>query len=346
MKTKLWKRVLCAVMALAMTAAMTACGLSASTAESSAAAKASSAAPAETAAPTATAATAEDSAAPGTSAAETTGGTDLKAKWSSLAGKTLRVGTSAAQAGWSQDDGNGGVEGMDIDVMNYMADYYGFNIEWTISEYASLWGMVQNGVIDTIANLTTVKDDRLGLYWFTNTYAWESYSVVCLKETGEPEDGDMDFWADKTIAGEAGSNATLTLESIIEEKAAEGITINELTLDSAAVLIPAVVQKQADAEFQCTSTAAYAVAQSGNADKLYIQDAKWKNMPIVYGWARNDDNKDWILAFNDLIEQMHEDGTLAELSMKWFNMDVTSLPDGEVNTVTTTGDNAWQSYEN
>ena len=319
MKTKLWKRVLCAVMALAMTTAMTACGSSASTAESSAAAKASSAAPAETAAPTATAATAEDSAAPGTSAAETTGGTDLKAKWSSLAGKTLRVGTSAAQAGWSQDDGNGGVEGMDIDVMNYMADYYGFNIEWTISEYASLWGMVQNGVIDTIANLTTVNDDRLGLYWFTNTYAWESYSVVCLKETGEPEDGDMDFWADKTIAGEAGSNATLTLESIIEEKAAEGITINELTLDSAAVLIPAVVQKQ---------------------------DAKWKNMPIVYGWARNDDNKDWILAFNDLIEQMHEDGTLAELSMKWFNMDVTSLPDGEVNTVTTTGDNAWQSYEN
>ena len=346
MKTNLWKRVLCAVMALAMTAAMTACGSGASTAESSAAAKASSAAPAETAAPTATAAAAENSAAPGASAAETTGGTDLKAKWSSLAGKTLRVGTSAAQSGWSQDDGNGGVEGLDIDVMNYMADYYGFNIEWTISEYASLWGMVQNGVIDTIANLTTVNDDRLGLYWFTNTYAWESYSVVCLKETGEPEDGNMDFWADKTIAGEAGSNATLTLESIIEEKAAEGITINELTLDSAAVLIPAVVQKQADAEFQCTSTAAYAVAQSGNADKLYIQDAKWKNMPIVYGWARNDDNKDWILAFNDLIEQMHEDGTLAELSMKWFNMDVTSLPDGEVNTVTTTGDNAWQSYEN
>lgn len=70
--------------------------------------------------------------------------------------------------------------------------------------------------------------------------------------------------------------------------------------------------------------------------------------PLLFanGWARNDDNKDWILAFNDLIEQMHEDGTLAELSMKWFDMDVTSLPDGEVNTVTTTGDNAWQSYEN
>lgn len=340
MKTKLWKKLVCAVLSVCMAASMAACG-----SDSSSAAAASSGSASPAAAPTESVKEAPAAAAGSASESTAAGSSDLKAKWASLQGKTLRVGTSAAQAGWSQDDGNGGVEGMDIDVMNYIADYYGFNIEWTISEYASLWGMVQNGVIDTIANLTTVNDDRLGLYWFTNTYAWESYSVVCLKETGEPEAGDMDFWADKTIAGEAGSNATLTLESIIEDKAAEGITINELTLDSASVLIPAVLQKQADAEFQCTSTAAYAVAQSGNADKLYIQDAKWKNMPILYGWARTEDNKDWILAFNDIIEQMHEDGTLTELSMKWFDMDVTGLPDGEVNTVTTTGDDAWQSYE-
>lgn len=243
MKTKLWKKLVCAVLSVCMVASMAACGSGSSSA--SAASSASTAA-----APTESAKEAPATAAGSTDEGTAADSSDLKTKWASLQGKTLRVGTSAAQAGWSQDDGNGGVEGMDIDVMNYMADYYGFDIEWTISEYASLWGMVQNGVIDTIANLTTVNDDRLGLYWFTNTYAWESYSVVCLKETGEPEDGDMDFWADKTIAGEAGSNATLTLESIIEEKAAEGITINELTLDSASVLISAVVQKQADAEFQ------------------------------------------------------------------------------------------------
>lgn len=345
MKTKLWKRIVCAVMALAMVASMAACGSEGSSAAAPSSEAASESTASAPAAPSEVAAAPEEEPA-SAPAAEATGAEDLKTKWSSLAGKTLRVGTSAAQAGWSMDDGNGGVEGMDVDVMNYMADYYGFNIEWTVSEYASLWGMVQNGVIDTIANLTTVNDDRLGLYWFTNTYAWESYSVVCLKETGEPEDGDMDFWEGKTIAGEAGSNATLTLEAIIEEKAKEGITINELTLDSAAVLIPAVVQKQADAEFQCTSTCAYAVAQSGNADILHIQDVQWKNMPIVYGWARNDANKDWILAFNDLIEEMHNDGTLEELSMKWFDMDVTDLPEGEVNYVTTTGDDAWQSYEN
>lgn len=42
---------------------------------------------------------------------------------------------------------------------------------------------------------------------------------------------------------------------------------------------------------------------------------------------------------------MHEDGTLSELSNKWFEMDITGVPDGEVNYVTTTGDDAWQSNE-
>lgn len=271
--------------------------------------------------------------------------TDLKTKYADLAGKTLKVGTGCAQAGWTMDDGTGNPEGMDIDVLTYICDYYGINIEWTVSEYASLWGMVQNGVIDTIANLTTVNDDRLGLYWFTNTYAWESYSIVSRKADGVPEDGDITFWKDKTIAGEAGSNATLVLEDLIAEQAEQGNTINELTLDSAASLIPAVMQNQADAEFQCTSTCAYAVAQSGNSDQLTIQNVNYKNMPILYGWARKEENKEYIKAFNDLIAQMHEDGTLTEMSEKWFDMDVTSLPEGEVDYVTTTGDDAWQSYE-
>ncbi|WP_342981142.1 MULTISPECIES: transporter substrate-binding domain-containing protein [unclassified Ruminococcus] len=270
---------------------------------------------------------------------------DLKAKYSDLEGKTLKVGTGCAQSGWSMDDGTGNPEGMDVDVLTYICDYYGINVEWTVSEYASLWGMVQNGIIDTIANLTTVNDDRLGLYWFTNTYAWESYSIVSRKADGVPEDGDMTFWKDKTIAGEAGSNATLVLEDVIAEQAEQGNTITELTLDSAASLIPAVLQNQADAEFQCTSTCAYAVAQSGNADQLTIQNVNYKNMPIVYGWARKEENKEYISAFNDLIDQMHEDGTLTEMSQKWFDMDVTALPEGEVNYVTTTGDDAWQSYE-
>ena len=228
--------------------------------------------------------------------------------------------------------------------MQYICDYYGLDLEWYVAEYAALWGCVQNGLIDTIANLTTVNPERLDQYWFTNTYAWESYSIVSRAEDA-PEDGDMNYWEGRTICGEAGSNATMTFETIRDQLAAEGVEVNELVLDSASILIPSVIQNQADGAFMCTSTCAYIVEQQGYTDQTHIQNVEWQNMPIVYGFTRTEENKDIILAINDLLDEMHEDGTLAELSNKWFGMDVTALPEGEVNYVTTTGEDAWQSYE-
>ena len=255
------------------------------------------------------------------------------------------MATSGVQAGWSQDDGNGGIEGMDVDVMNYICDYYGINLEWVVADPTGIWGMLQSGEVDTIACVTTVNEDRLAAYWFTNTYAWESYSIVSRTEDGVPEAGDLDFWDGKTICTPAGSNPALILEDIIAQEAEKGINISAVYPDSSAVLIQNVVSKETDAALMVTSTCAYKVRDLGYTDTLTIQDIQWKNMPIVYAWNRVEENKEIIHAFNDLIAQMHEDGTLSGFSNKWFEMDITPLPAGEVEYVVPTGDDAWQSNE-
>ena len=347
MKTKLWKRLAAATLAVMMLASLTACGDSSSSQAAASSAAATEAPKAEeTAAPApqeeqqASVAEAPDSTAEAPAATE-----DLKEKWASLKGKTLKVATSGQQAGWSQDDGNGGVEGMDIDVMEYICDYYGINLEWIVADPTGIWGMLQSGEADTIACVTTVNEDRLGAYWFSNTYAWESYCIVSRTEDGVPEAGDLSFWDGTTICTPAGSNPALILEDIIAQEAEKGVTINAVYPDSSAVLIQNVVNKETDGALMCTSTCAYKVRDLGYSDTLTIQDIQWKNMPIVYAFNRTDENKDTILAINDLLDQMHADGTLSELSNQWFEMDITGVPDGEVNYVTTTGDNAWQSNE-
>lgn len=346
MKTTFWKRLAAAALSVMMLASLTACG-----GDSASQAAASSAAATEapkTEASTAAAPAPEQASvaeAPDSTADAPAATADLKEKWASLKGKTLKVATSGQQAGWSQDDGNGGVEGMDIDVMEYICDYYGINLEWIVADPTGIWGMLQSGEADTIACVTTVNEDRLGAYWFTNTYAWESYCIVSRTEDGVPEAGDLDFWDGKTICTPAGSNPALILEDIIAQEAEKGVVINAVYPDSSAVLIQNVVNKETDGALMCTSTCAYKVRDLGYSDTLTIQDIQWKNMPIVYAFNRVEENKDTILAINDLLDQMHQDGTLSELSNKWFEMDITNVPDGEVNYVTTTGDNAWQSND-
>ena len=326
MKTNIWKKALCILLALAMLTALSACGSAASSEPAASEAsgeasvqEASAEAPAEAA--------------------------SLKDKYASLAGKTLKVATSGVQAGWSQDDGNGGIEGMDVDTMNYICDYYGINLEWVVADPTGIWGMLQSGEVDTIACVTTVNEDRLAAYWFTNTYAWESYSIVSRTEDGVPEAGDLDFWDGKSICTPAGSNPALILEDIIAQEAEKGITITGVYPDSSAVLIQNVVSKETDAALMVTSTCAYKVRDLGYSDTLTIQDIQWKDMPIVYAWNRVEENKEIIRAFNELIAQMHEDGTLSGFSNKWFEMDITPLPEGQVEYVVPTGDNAWQSNE-
>jgi putative amino-acid transport system substrate-binding protein len=362
MKTSIWKKLLCLALAATMLLSMAACGSSSTTTDDTTAAEettteettaAEEAAPAEEeeAAAEEEASPAEEVEAPAEEAeapAEEEAAAaedDLKTKWASLAGTTLRVATSGQQAGWSQDDGNGGVEGMDIDTMTYICDYYGINLEWVVADPTGIWGMLQSGEVDTIACVTTVNADRLDAYWFTNTYAWESYSIVSRTEDGIAEDGDLSFWDGKTICTPAGSNPALILEQIIEEQAANGVNISAVYPDSSAVLIQNVVSKETDAALMVTSTCAYKVRDLGYTDTLTIQNIQWKNMPIVYAWNRVEENKDVILAINDLLDEMHADGTLSEFSNKWFEMDITNVPDGEVNYVVPTGDDAWQSNE-
>ncbi len=323
MNTSLFKRLLCLAMALCMVAGLAACGKAESAASEASQPESAGSASAQSASDT----------------------TDLKTKWASLSGKTLKVATSGQQAGWSQDDGNGGIEGFDVDVMNYIGEYYGMTVDWTVADPTGLWGMLQSGEVDTIACCTTVNDDRLAAYWFSNTYAWESYSIVSRTEDGVPETGDLSFWDGKTICTPAGSNPALILEEIIEQQAENGVTITGVYPDSSAVLIQNVVSKETDAALMVTSTCAYKVRDLGYSDTLTIQDIQWKNMPIVYAWNRAEENKDVIHAINELIDEMSESGKLSELSNKWFDMDITPLPEGQVNYVTPTGDNAWNSNE-
>ena len=69
------------------------------------------------------------------------------------------------------------LEGFDIDVWKEIARRNHWDIEWRTAEFSALWGMLDNGQIQTIANETTPNPQRLEKYNFTEPYA---YDAMCL----------------------------------------------------------------------------------------------------------------------------------------------------------------------
>lgn len=267
----------------------------------------------------------------------------LQTKWSSLQGRTLRVGADGTEPGWTQDDGSGVLSGMEVDLLTDFCDYYGMTLSWTTGDSSSLWGMLEAGELDTISGHTGVDVDRLSLYWFTDVYAWDSYAIVSPAADGVPEDGSLSFWDGKVIAADA--SASITLEDMIAQEAENGVAIRSMLVDSPAGLLPAVSEGEADGALLFASLCPRLLAENGMADTMHVQDAQWEAVPLTFAFPRKEENKDVLLAFHDFIGKMREDGSLAALSNTWFDADLTQIPDGESGYVAVTGADAWQADE-
>lgn len=267
----------------------------------------------------------------------------LQAKWSSLQGRTLRVGADGTELGWTQDDGSGALSGMEIDLLTDFCDYYGMTLSWTTSDSATLWSMLDAGELDTISGHTTADVDRQSLYWFTDAYAWDSYAIASPAANDVPEDGSLSFWDGKVIA--ADGSTTLTLEDMIAQEAENGTAIRSMLVDSPAGLLPAVSEGEADGALLFASVCSRLLKKTGMTDTMHVQDIQWEAVPLTFAFPRQEENKDVILAFHDFLGKMREDGSLAALSEQWFGADLTQIPDGESGYIPTTGADAWQVEE-
>ncbi|WP_302326359.1 transporter substrate-binding domain-containing protein [Enterocloster lavalensis] len=305
-RTKRWMAVLCAcTTALALSACQKAAGGEAAGAET-ASAEAGTQAPLESGSTAAT-----DAGAPETESAAPAG-----------EAKKIILGSTGVLAKWTQTaEGsaeNGGLEGYDIDVWNEIARRNNFELEWKVAEFQALFGMLDNGDITTIANEVTTNPERLEKYDFTDTYAYDGY-VFVVKKGSAPD--SLDWFKNKKICVEAATNPRLVLEDMNEEKAM-GIEIGYL--DTQSVLLPAVDNGTYDGAFMIKTAAQIGIDDLGMDLEQF--DPQYKVLPICYPLTRTDENAVLKETINATLKEMKEDGTLAELSNKWFGQDVTVEP--------------------
>lgn len=239
-------------------------------------------------------------------------------------GKTvLRVGTTASLAKWIEgsDDKekDGGLQGFEVDVLKEAARRNDWTIKWTIGDFAGLWGSLDNGSLDTIANPTTITPARKEKYDFTEPYSYGGY-VFITKEGKNPD--SLHWFEGKTVVVEGLSNSRLALEKAKEEQHLD-FDIGYINNENA--LLMAVLNGTYEAAFVIKSTPFIAMKNLGV--KLDVYDPHFGTMPDVYAFRRTDEAKAKREALSKTIEEMHADGTLKELSMKWFGADF-SDPNG------------------
>lgn len=224
----------------------------------------------------------------------------------------LIVALEGAWQPWSYHDESDTLVGYDVEVSRAIAEKLGVEPEYVESDWDSLFAGLDAGRFDMVCNGVEVTDERALTYDFTTPYGYIHTALAVRKDNDEIK--TFDDLKGKTTANSLASTymelaesygATVqgidTLEETIQLLAAGRI---DATLN-ADVSFYDYMNVHPDADFKI-------VAQTEDASHVAI--------PL-----RKGDNSATLLeAVNNAIDELRADGTLKELSEKYFGQDISS----------------------
>ncbi|MBQ0746198.1 MAG: amino acid ABC transporter substrate-binding protein [Marinobacter sp.] len=225
--------------------------------------------------------------------------------------KPLRVGMSGQYFPFTfveQDE----LKGFEVDVMNALGEEMGRDIQYETANFSGLFGMLQSGRIDTVANQITITEERKKAYVFSDPYVYDGAQVVTKK--GNAEVRGVEDLKGKTVAVNLGSN----FEALLQELPyADQITIktyeSNLERDTALGRVDAFVMDRVSASQIIKEKplplelAGPTFSQITNAYPFHDTEA---------GRALRDE-------VNKALATLRDNGTLASISEKWFGTDIT-----------------------
>nr|WP_158075474.1 amino acid ABC transporter substrate-binding protein [Salinivibrio sp. PR6] len=228
-----------------------------------------------------------------------------------FASETVKVGMSGRYFPFTfvkQDQ----LQGFEVDLWDEIGERNDYDVEYVTANFSGLFGLLQTGRIDTISNQITITDERQAKYLFTDPYVVDGAQITVRK--GNDAINSVADLKGKTVAVNLGSNFEQLLR---EHPSADDINIKtyETGIEHDVAL------GRADAFIMDRLSALQLIKESG----LPLQLAGQPFETIANAWPFVDSERGQRLRdeVNAALNAMREDGTLADISTKWFGGDIT-----------------------
>lgn len=223
----------------------------------------------------------------------------------------MTFATEGTWSPWTFHDEAGELTGFDIEVARGIAQRLGVKAEFAEGEWDGLLAGLDSGRYDTMANGVSVTEERRQKYDFTDPYAFNNIVVIT---TGSSDIASMDDLSGKRTANTLGSSYAILAES-------HGAT--NTGVDDFNQTIELLTQGRIDATLNDEVVFYDYMDQHPDAD-LKIAAVNDEPTHVAFPLRREEATAGLLDAMNGAIADMRDSGELAELSNRFFGIDITS----------------------
>ena len=227
-------------------------------------------------------------------------------------------------------------EGFDIDVATEIAERLGVDIAWEAPAWDTIISGSWNGRWDISVGSMTITPERAEVLHFTPPYYYTPASIAVFKDNTTITDASgLDG---KKVGACGGCTYDLYLQNKLEialdesgapEKIESVITdpdIKTYDTDSTAIQDLALGDgRRLDAVISALPTLEAAV-DADSPIKVVGEPLYFEPLSVAIDKSSELDPQSLVDRISEIVREMHEDGTLTELSMKWYGSDLTVGP--------------------
>jgi polar amino acid transport system substrate-binding protein len=246
-----------------------------------------------------------------------------------MAAGVLRVSTDPNYAPFSFLNDDGELDGFDVDVAKEVASRMGVDVGFETPDWDMITGGNWGGRWDVSIGSMTPTEQRAEVLWFSDPYYYVPASFAVHKDNTtltSPNDlGDANLGLGTATTYEDYLNGILSMLSgeIVYDPPAVG-EMTAYSTDQEAIQDLALGDGvRLDAVMSAQPTILGAI-EEGVPLKELGTPAFYEGLAFALDKSRGPSDKA-LAKFNEVVAAMHGDGTLVELSMKWFGVDYTTI---------------------
>lgn len=225
----------------------------------------------------------------------------------------ITVAMEGTWAPWTYHDEEGELVGFDVEVAAAVAEELGVEVRYEEGEWDGLLAGVESGRYDIMVNGVGYTEERAQAYDFSEPYCYNKTALIVRSDNDEIS--SLEDLEGKTTCNSANS----TYQFIAEEYGATVLDVE--TLDGTLEMVLAGPER-ADATLNAEASFLDYMKEHPDAElKIVDYYSELENVCIIMPKGESSDSLRE--AINGAIDKLREDGTLAELSIKYFGGDIT-----------------------